>query len=347
MFGGQARVSSRASTSRPCRADRRRRLVRLRADAVRRGRRRPAQRQGLRPHHTCEYVVLATHTPLMGKTNLASATLLQTKLYLYTSYVVGGRVAKGAVPDVLFWDTASPYHYLRLSRQRGSRLRHLRRQRSQDRPGRRHRALLRAARGGRPARRAVARRHASLVGPGHRDERRAAVHRRDIVPSVRRDGLRGQRDDVRDARRDDGARRVHGPEESVAGAVRPRAHEGARRSVGLSQGERRLSLLHDSRPHRRAAGHLAAGAAGRRRQGARRSMASALPRLAAPTAASPWSRRCARTWAAWSNGIVRRGPGTARATAHGSCPTARSSPDRPRRRWSRMHRPAVRRQRQG
>ena len=63
---------------------------------------------------TCKYIVLATHTPLMGKTNLASATLLQTKLYLYTSYVVGGRVAKGTVPDLLFWDTADPYHYLRL-----------------------------------------------------------------------------------------------------------------------------------------------------------------------------------------------------------------------------------------
>jgi glycine/D-amino acid oxidase-like deaminating enzyme/nitrite reductase/ring-hydroxylating ferredoxin subunit len=62
----------------------------------------------------CDYVVLATHTPLMGKTNIASATLLQTKLYLYTSYVVGGRVAKGAVPDSLFWDTADPYTYVRL-----------------------------------------------------------------------------------------------------------------------------------------------------------------------------------------------------------------------------------------
>jgi glycine/D-amino acid oxidase-like deaminating enzyme/nitrite reductase/ring-hydroxylating ferredoxin subunit len=63
---------------------------------------------------SCQYVVLATHTPLIGKTNLASATLLQTKLYLYTSYVIGGRVPKGTVPDLLFWDTADPYHYLRI-----------------------------------------------------------------------------------------------------------------------------------------------------------------------------------------------------------------------------------------
>jgi len=67
---------------------------------------------------SCKRVVIATHTPLMGKTNLASATLFQTKLYLYTSYVLGGRVTKGTIPDALFWDTASPYHYLRLDAHR-------------------------------------------------------------------------------------------------------------------------------------------------------------------------------------------------------------------------------------
>lgn len=63
---------------------------------------------------TCEFVVLATHTPLMGNTNLASASLFQTKLALYTSYVVSGRVKRGRVPDGLCWDTGDPYHYLRL-----------------------------------------------------------------------------------------------------------------------------------------------------------------------------------------------------------------------------------------
>ena len=32
----------------------------------------------------CDSIVIATHTPLMGKTNTASAIALQTKLYLYT-----------------------------------------------------------------------------------------------------------------------------------------------------------------------------------------------------------------------------------------------------------------------
>jgi glycine/D-amino acid oxidase-like deaminating enzyme/nitrite reductase/ring-hydroxylating ferredoxin subunit len=65
---------------------------------------------------TCKDIVLATHTPLMGITNLASATLLQTKLALYTSYAIAGRVKPGTVPDALFWDTADPYHYVRLER---------------------------------------------------------------------------------------------------------------------------------------------------------------------------------------------------------------------------------------
>jgi glycine/D-amino acid oxidase-like deaminating enzyme/nitrite reductase/ring-hydroxylating ferredoxin subunit len=63
---------------------------------------------------SCGYVVLATHTPLMGKTNIASATLLQSKLALYTSYALAGRLPRGTVPPGLYWDTADPYHYLRV-----------------------------------------------------------------------------------------------------------------------------------------------------------------------------------------------------------------------------------------
>jgi len=68
---------------------------------------------------SCGYVVIATHTPLMGKTNLPSAIGLQTKLYLYTSYVLGGKLPKGTVPEACFWDTAEPYHYLRIDSHRG------------------------------------------------------------------------------------------------------------------------------------------------------------------------------------------------------------------------------------
>jgi glycine/D-amino acid oxidase-like deaminating enzyme/nitrite reductase/ring-hydroxylating ferredoxin subunit len=70
-------------------------------------------------HVKCSYVFLATHTPLMGKTNLTSATLFQTKLFLYTSYAVGAKIPLGLAPEACFWDTAEPYHYLRVDRRRG------------------------------------------------------------------------------------------------------------------------------------------------------------------------------------------------------------------------------------
>ena len=54
---------------------------------------------------TCQDIVLATHNPP------ATTAAFQTRLALYTSYVVGG-----LVPDALFWDTARPYHYLRIDR---------------------------------------------------------------------------------------------------------------------------------------------------------------------------------------------------------------------------------------
>jgi glycine/D-amino acid oxidase-like deaminating enzyme/nitrite reductase/ring-hydroxylating ferredoxin subunit len=63
---------------------------------------------------TCDDVVIATHNPLTGRSGMASAALFQTKLALYTSYAVAGRLAKGVVADALYWDTATPYQYLRV-----------------------------------------------------------------------------------------------------------------------------------------------------------------------------------------------------------------------------------------
>jgi glycine/D-amino acid oxidase-like deaminating enzyme/nitrite reductase/ring-hydroxylating ferredoxin subunit len=64
----------------------------------------------------CDFVVIATHVPLMGKTNLASATLFQTKLAPYSSYAVGGKLPAGSCPEASFWDTTDPYYYLRIDR---------------------------------------------------------------------------------------------------------------------------------------------------------------------------------------------------------------------------------------
>jgi glycine/D-amino acid oxidase-like deaminating enzyme/nitrite reductase/ring-hydroxylating ferredoxin subunit len=64
---------------------------------------------------SCRYIVLATHNPIIGNMGLISATLLQTKLALYTSYVIGAKLATGSLEDALFWDTGEPYYYTRLS----------------------------------------------------------------------------------------------------------------------------------------------------------------------------------------------------------------------------------------
>jgi glycine/D-amino acid oxidase-like deaminating enzyme/nitrite reductase/ring-hydroxylating ferredoxin subunit len=63
-------------------------------------------------------LVIATHNPMRGLADPTAADLFQTKLALYSSYVVAGRVPRDTVPDALFWDTANPYHYLRLDRRR-------------------------------------------------------------------------------------------------------------------------------------------------------------------------------------------------------------------------------------
>jgi glycine/D-amino acid oxidase-like deaminating enzyme/nitrite reductase/ring-hydroxylating ferredoxin subunit len=68
---------------------------------------------------SCDAIIMATHTPHVGVGNIASATLFQTKLALYSSYVIAGRIASGAVPDALFWDIADPYHFLRIEPHQG------------------------------------------------------------------------------------------------------------------------------------------------------------------------------------------------------------------------------------
>jgi glycine/D-amino acid oxidase-like deaminating enzyme/nitrite reductase/ring-hydroxylating ferredoxin subunit len=67
----------------------------------------------------CGYLVIATHDPVAGAASWLTANLLRTKLALYTSYVIGGPLLSGRVPDALFWDTAEPYRYLRLEPHRG------------------------------------------------------------------------------------------------------------------------------------------------------------------------------------------------------------------------------------
>jgi glycine/D-amino acid oxidase-like deaminating enzyme/nitrite reductase/ring-hydroxylating ferredoxin subunit len=64
-------------------------------------------------------LITATNNPLVGLARITDAMLLQTKLFLYTSYALGTRVPPGTVPEALFWDTREPYDYLRADRYGG------------------------------------------------------------------------------------------------------------------------------------------------------------------------------------------------------------------------------------
>lgn len=66
-----------------------------------------------------QYLIIATHTPLQGTTGTLSAMLFQTKLALYTSYAVGGKVPKGRLPAATFWDNSDPYDHVRVERGQG------------------------------------------------------------------------------------------------------------------------------------------------------------------------------------------------------------------------------------
>ena len=58
----------------------------------------------------CRHIVVATNTPV---NDLVS---IHTKQAPYRTYVIGARVPAGAVQRALYWDTADPYHYVRLQK---------------------------------------------------------------------------------------------------------------------------------------------------------------------------------------------------------------------------------------
>lgn len=53
-------------------------------------------------------VVVATNTPVND------LVVIHTKQAAYRTYVIGVQVPAGSVPRALYWDTADPYHYIRL-----------------------------------------------------------------------------------------------------------------------------------------------------------------------------------------------------------------------------------------
>lgn len=62
----------------------------------------------------CGDVIIATHVPMTGSTALLSAMLFQTKIYPYSSYVIGARIDDDGLAPGLYFDTSDPYYYLRV-----------------------------------------------------------------------------------------------------------------------------------------------------------------------------------------------------------------------------------------
>ncbi len=59
-------------------------------------------------------LVAATHVPIQGAKGTFAAALFQTKLASYSTYAIGAEIEP--MPEALFWDTDSPYHYWRFDR---------------------------------------------------------------------------------------------------------------------------------------------------------------------------------------------------------------------------------------
>lgn len=55
-----------------------------------------------------KYIVIATNSPIYDKTQLFA------KQKADRTYVIGARIPKGTLEKALFWDTANPYHYVRV-----------------------------------------------------------------------------------------------------------------------------------------------------------------------------------------------------------------------------------------
>jgi len=60
------------------------------------------------PVVTARDVIVATNTPVNDRLTI------HTKQAAYRTYVIAGPVEPGSIPRALYWDTADPYHYVRL-----------------------------------------------------------------------------------------------------------------------------------------------------------------------------------------------------------------------------------------
>jgi glycine/D-amino acid oxidase-like deaminating enzyme/nitrite reductase/ring-hydroxylating ferredoxin subunit len=63
---------------------------------------------------SADHIVVATNSPVND------LVTMHTKQAPYRTYVIGARIPKGSVPKALYWDTADPYHYIRIQEEETS-----------------------------------------------------------------------------------------------------------------------------------------------------------------------------------------------------------------------------------
>ena len=85
-------------------------FTRTHATEITGGKQASSGRVNTQNHHvvTAEDIVVATNTPVQD------VLTLHTIQYPYRTYVIGAVITRGALRHVLVWDTAAPYHYVRL-----------------------------------------------------------------------------------------------------------------------------------------------------------------------------------------------------------------------------------------
>jgi glycine/D-amino acid oxidase-like deaminating enzyme len=64
---------------------------------------------------TATSVVVTTNSPVNDR------VVMQTKQVPYRTYAIGAAIDRGVIPTALYWDTADPYHYVRLTAGEGDR----------------------------------------------------------------------------------------------------------------------------------------------------------------------------------------------------------------------------------
>jgi glycine/D-amino acid oxidase-like deaminating enzyme/nitrite reductase/ring-hydroxylating ferredoxin subunit len=73
-----------------------------------------AEKDGAVTLRTSQGQIAAAHAVIATNASIADRLQLHTKVAPYRTYVVAFAIARGELPDALYWDTEDPYHYVRL-----------------------------------------------------------------------------------------------------------------------------------------------------------------------------------------------------------------------------------------